>query len=314
MALTVRRERRSSACCSVFSFCKRSRACCRRRDRSPAMATLLWLSAARGKARRTSVLSAEICTQRRFWSLMLSSKSWRRKETIAARPASSESESSCSRQMWCSTNCWYVLGCGIIAQARSSNWCVSGSSAATCARSSSTWLTALTGLAALLPFRGWRSCCWRSSDRRGSSRTAGAGPMRSIVPLHYLHPQPFAEERDCSEISASATFWLSGLYVPLCTLACRGATFSVRTSGTLAACAVRRWSSASQVQAEDTFQPSGRHAELQRLTAQAASVPEVRTEKVAPLQAKVQRGTYKPDSQKVADALISEQSRSSAKG
>src|SRR5579883_2794871 len=196
MALTVRRERRSSACCSVFSFCKRSRACCRRRDRSPAMATLLWLSAARGKARRTSVLSAEICTQRRFWSLMLSSKSWRRKETIAARPASSESESSCSRQMWCSTNCWYVLGCGIIAQARSSNWCVSGSSAATCARSSSTWLTALTGLAALLPFRGWRSCCWRSSDRRGSSRTAGAGPMRSIVPLHYLHPQPFAEERD----------------------------------------------------------------------------------------------------------------------
>jgi flagellar biosynthesis anti-sigma factor FlgM len=71
---------------------------------------------------------------------------------------------------------------------------------------------------------------------------------------------------------------------------------------------------ASQVQAEDTFQPSGRHAELQRLTAQAASVPEVRTEKVAPLQAKVQRGTYKPDSQKVADALISEQSRSSAKG
>jgi len=75
-----------------------------------------------------------------------------------------------------------------------------------------------------------------------------------------------------------------------------------------------RAASASQGAAEDTFQASGRHAEVQRLTAQAANVPEVRTDKVAPLQAKVQRGAYKPDSQKVADALIADQISSSAKG
>jgi flagellar biosynthesis anti-sigma factor FlgM len=75
-----------------------------------------------------------------------------------------------------------------------------------------------------------------------------------------------------------------------------------------------RAASASQAQSEDTFQASGRHAEVQRLTAQAANVPEVRTEKVTPLQAKVQRGAYKPDSQKVADAIISDQSGNSAKG
>ena len=67
-------------------------------------------------------------------------------------------------------------------------------------------------------------------------------------------------------------------------------------------------------QSEDTFQASGRHAEVQRLTAQANAVPDVRTDKVAPLQAKVQNGTYKPDSQKVADALLSEHGSNSAKG
>ena len=75
-----------------------------------------------------------------------------------------------------------------------------------------------------------------------------------------------------------------------------------------------RAANASAAQTEDTFQASGRHAEVQRLTAQAATVPDVRTEKVAPLQAKVQRGTYKPDSQKVADALISQQGATSTKG
>lgn len=65
---------------------------------------------------------------------------------------------------------------------------------------------------------------------------------------------------------------------------------------------------ASQSQTEDTFQASGRHSEVQQLTAQAANVPDVRTAKIAPLQAKVQRGAYKPDSKKVADALIADQS------
>lgn len=64
---------------------------------------------------------------------------------------------------------------------------------------------------------------------------------------------------------------------------------------------------------EDTFQASGRHAEVQQLTAQAANLPEVRSEKIAPLQAKVQNGTYKPDSGQVADALLAEQSRANSK-
>jgi negative regulator of flagellin synthesis FlgM len=64
---------------------------------------------------------------------------------------------------------------------------------------------------------------------------------------------------------------------------------------------------------EDTFQPSGRGAEVQRLAAEAATVPDVRAEKIAPLQAKLQSGQYKPDSKKVADALIAEQSRKTSK-
>jgi negative regulator of flagellin synthesis FlgM len=70
---------------------------------------------------------------------------------------------------------------------------------------------------------------------------------------------------------------------------------------------------ASQAQTEDTFQASGRHAEVQQLAAQAANVPDVRAAKIAPLQAKMQRGTYKPDSKKVADALLADQS-TAAKG
>src|SRR5579862_3134229 len=69
----------------------------------------------------------------------------------------------------------------------------------------------------------------------------------------------------------------------------------------------------STTQTEDTFQPSGRGAEVQRLAAQAANVPDVRAEKVASLQAKVQNGQYNPDSKKVANALIATQSRTAAK-
>jgi negative regulator of flagellin synthesis FlgM len=64
---------------------------------------------------------------------------------------------------------------------------------------------------------------------------------------------------------------------------------------------------------EDTFQPSGRGAEVQKLAAQAATLPDVRTEKVAPLQARVQSGRYNPDSKKVADALIADHSRKTSK-
>jgi|GEM_PF-647732 flagellar biosynthesis anti-sigma factor FlgM len=59
---------------------------------------------------------------------------------------------------------------------------------------------------------------------------------------------------------------------------------------------------------EDTVSLSGKHGDVQRLTAAVAQVPEVRAERIAALQSKVQSGNYKPDSEKIADAVISEQS------
>lgn len=63
----------------------------------------------------------------------------------------------------------------------------------------------------------------------------------------------------------------------------------------------------------DTLQISSRHAEVQQLTAQLANVPEVRTQKIAPLKAAVQQNTYQPDSGKIADAMLADQSSKSAK-
>lgn len=63
----------------------------------------------------------------------------------------------------------------------------------------------------------------------------------------------------------------------------------------------------------DTVQLSSKHGEVQQLSAQVANVPDVRLDRVAPLQAKVSRGTYQPDSQKVADAMLSEQTRQTFK-
>jgi flagellar biosynthesis anti-sigma factor FlgM len=70
---------------------------------------------------------------------------------------------------------------------------------------------------------------------------------------------------------------------------------------------------AASTQSEDTIQISSRHTEVQQLTAQIANVPDVRAERIAPLQAAVQQKTYNPDSGKVADALLSEQAGKSAK-
>ncbi|HME58163.1 MAG TPA: flagellar biosynthesis anti-sigma factor FlgM [Terracidiphilus sp.] len=63
----------------------------------------------------------------------------------------------------------------------------------------------------------------------------------------------------------------------------------------------------------DTVQLSSRHSEIQQLSAQAANVPDVRVDRVAPLQAKVRSGGYQPDSQKVADAMLTEQTRQTSK-
>jgi flagellar biosynthesis anti-sigma factor FlgM len=66
-------------------------------------------------------------------------------------------------------------------------------------------------------------------------------------------------------------------------------------------------SGSSAVSSGDTFQLSHAHSEVQHLAAQAAQVSDVRPERVAPLRAQVQGGNYKPDSSKVADAVITEQ-------
>ncbi len=71
--------------------------------------------------------------------------------------------------------------------------------------------------------------------------------------------------------------------------------------------------SANTVSGGDTVQLSGKHSEIQQLSAQVANVSDVRADRVAPLQAKVQSGEYQPDSQKVADAMLAEQTRLTSK-
>lgn len=66
-------------------------------------------------------------------------------------------------------------------------------------------------------------------------------------------------------------------------------------------------SASSSASGEDTFSLSSTHGEVQTLTANLASVPEVRTQRVTSLQQRVNSGTYQPDSQKVADAIIADQ-------
>jgi flagellar biosynthesis anti-sigma factor FlgM len=58
----------------------------------------------------------------------------------------------------------------------------------------------------------------------------------------------------------------------------------------------------------DSIQISSRHAEVQQLSAQMAKVSEVRAERVAPLKEAVQQSQYHPDSGKIADAMLAEQS------
>ena len=64
---------------------------------------------------------------------------------------------------------------------------------------------------------------------------------------------------------------------------------------------------------EDTVHISSAHSDVQTLKANFAHVPEVRAAKVNALQQRVHSGNYKPDSQRVADAIIAEQSQRSSK-
>jgi len=74
-----------------------------------------------------------------------------------------------------------------------------------------------------------------------------------------------------------------------------------------------RSGAANSLSTGDTVQLSSKHSEVQQLTAQVANVPDVRVDRVVPLQAKVNSGDYQPDSQKVADAMLSEQTRQTSK-
>ena len=58
----------------------------------------------------------------------------------------------------------------------------------------------------------------------------------------------------------------------------------------------------------DTIQISSQHGQVRQLAEQAAKLPDVRGEKVAPLKASVEKRSYHPDSSKVADAMLKEHS------
>lgn len=60
------------------------------------------------------------------------------------------------------------------------------------------------------------------------------------------------------------------------------------------------------VDTDDQFQPSQTLDQVQRLKAQLAQTPEVRSDRVAALSQKIQQGSYKPTNQQIADAMVSE--------
>lgn len=59
--------------------------------------------------------------------------------------------------------------------------------------------------------------------------------------------------------------------------------------------------------AEDRVQLSSKHGEVQSLATSLSNVPEVRSDRVTEFQQQLQTGNYKPDSQKVADAIVADQ-------
>jgi flagellar biosynthesis anti-sigma factor FlgM len=57
---------------------------------------------------------------------------------------------------------------------------------------------------------------------------------------------------------------------------------------------------------EDQAQISGAHTQVQALAAQVLQLPEVRQEKVSALRQAILTGTYRPDREQVADALLNQ--------
>src|SRR5581483_8378874 len=58
--------------------------------------------------------------------------------------------------------------------------------------------------------------------------------------------------------------------------------------------------------AGDTVELSGTLSEVQQLKSQLSQVPDVRANRVAALQQQMQQGTYRPNSQAIADAMMSD--------
>ena len=69
----------------------------------------------------------------------------------------------------------------------------------------------------------------------------------------------------------------------------------------------------SSAMGEDTVRLSSTSSDVQTLAASLAQVPEVRADRVQALQQQVRNGSYSPDSQKVADAMIQENGRLNAR-
>lgn len=60
----------------------------------------------------------------------------------------------------------------------------------------------------------------------------------------------------------------------------------------------------SPVDGGDTVQFSGELLRVHELTAKLQQIPEIRADRVAALKARIERGTYKPSSKAVADAML----------
>jgi flagellar biosynthesis anti-sigma factor FlgM len=71
-------------------------------------------------------------------------------------------------------------------------------------------------------------------------------------------------------------------------------------------------STTSPTTGEDTVSISSTHSDVQTLKANFANVPEVRIDRVNALQQKVETGQYSPSPEKIAAAIIADQTSRSA--
>lgn len=76
---------------------------------------------------------------------------------------------------------------------------------------------------------------------------------------------------------------------------------------------VKPESPTTEASGPDTVQVSSKFAEVQQLTSKLQLVPEIRSDRVSMLKAKIQQGAYKPDPADVAGALLSDPLNQSGK-